>query len=469
MMKKKWKDNLLPIVLTAAMVSMLVVGCGVDAANSASSAETEVVTTAAAEVPTSYLSADDITINETIENNEDGEHAVTADAEDGSYANIKVEKTGEASGDQADFYGENSAIFATNGAILDLNEIVVETDGTHANAIFSYGEGTTVNISDSVITTSGNCSGGLMTTGGGTMNASNLTIHTTGNSSAAIRSDRGGGTVMVNGGSYTTDGTGSPVIYSTADITVSDARMESTASQGVVVEGQNSVTLNNVTLLADNNTKNSNKSSYYQAVMIYQSMSGDADEGEAYFTMNGGSLTNQNGDIFFINNTLCSINLNDAEIVNNGDGVFLRAAAAGWGSEGSNGGHVTTNATSQEINGDMVVDDVSSLNLYLKEKSTFTGAINSDGEAGDVYVDLSGGSKWVLTGDSYITSLTCDADSIDLNGYTLYVNGTTYTESTSSAGSAIEVTITHSGGMGGPEGMGAPPEGGPGGTPPAKP
>ena len=489
-MNKKWKDKLLPIVLTTTMVSMLVVGCEVDAAKSSTSVTAEVVTSASTEAPVSYLTADDITINETLENSEDGGHAITADAEDVSYSNIKVVKTGEASGDEADFYGENAAIYATNGATLDLKEIVVETAGTHANAIFSYGDGTTVNISDSVITTSGNCSGGLMTTGGGTMNATNLTIHTTGNSSAAIRSDRGGGIVNVTGGSYTTDGTGSPVIYSTADITVSDARMESTASQGVVVEGKNSVTLNDVTLIADNNTKNSNKSDYYQAVMIYQSMSGDAAQGEASFTMNGGSLTNQNGDIFFVNNTLCTINLSHAEIVNNGGGVFLRAAAAGWGSEGSNGGHVTMNASGQEINGDMVVDDVSSLNLYLTDGSTFTGAINSDGDAGEVYVELSGGSKWVLTGDSYITSLTCDAGSIDLNGYTLYVDGEVYTEGSASTGDAIEVTISNSGGMGAPPdggnggpggappdgGMGgpggAPPDGGmggPGGTPPAKP
>ena len=479
-MKNKWKSLVLPVVLTIGMISVVIAGCGAEAVSDSSSADTGLISSALAEAPTAYLTADDITINETIENNEDGGHAITADGEDASYSNIKVVKTGESSGDEADFYGENSAIFATNGATLDLNEIIVETNGTHANAVFSYGEGTTVNISDSVIETSGNCSGGLMTTGGGTMNASNLTIHTTGNSSAAIRSDRGGGTVTVTNGSYTTEGTGSPVIYSTADITVSDARLESTASEGIVVEGKNSVTLNDVTLIANNTAKNSDKSSNYEAVMIYQSMSGDAAEGEASFTMSGGSLTNQNGDIFFVNNTLCSINLNNAEIVNEGDGVFLRAAAAGWGSEGSNGGHVTMNTSSQEINGDMIVDSVSTLNLYLEKNSSFTGCINSDGEAGEVYVELSEGSKWTLTGDSYITSLTCDADSIDLNGHTLYVNGEAYTEGTSSSGSAIEVTISSSGGpggmeappdggMGGPDGMGAPPDGGMGGNPPEKP
>ncbi len=374
-----------------------------------------------------FLSADDITINETITNDEDGDHAILADGETASYSNISVEKTGDSDGDEADFYGENAAIFATDGAELTLSNMLITTDGKHANGVFSYGEGTVVNISDSVIETSGNCSGGLMTTGGGTMNATNLTIHTTGNSSAAIRSDRGGGTVNVTGGSYTTDGKGSPVIYSTADITVTDALLTSTASQGVVVEGSNSVTLNDVDLVADNNTKNSDKSSWYQAVMIYQSMSGDAAEGLASFTMSGGSLTNKNGDVFFVNNTSATITLTDVEITNKDtDGVFLRAAAAGWGKDGSNGGHVTMVASNQVITGDMLVDEISSLELTLSDDSVFSGAINPDGEEGEVNVIIESGSTWTLTGDSYITSLDADADAIDLNGYTLYVNGTAY-------------------------------------------
>ena len=353
---------------------------------------------------------------ETLENHEDGEHVLTAEGEEVTLEDAKVIKTGDdSSGDEADFYGSNSALFASDGGTLNLNNLYITTDGKHANAVFSYGEGTTVNISDSVIETGGDCSGGIMTTGGGTTNAENLTIHTTGNSSAAIRSDRGGGTVTVTGGSYTTDGKGSPVIYSTADITVSDAELTSTSSQGIVVEGKNSVTLNNVTVDADNTSKNSDKSTYYQAVMIYQSMSGDAAEGTASFTMNGGTLTNHNGDIFFVNNTTAEILLQEAEIINEADGVFLRAEAAGWGNEGSNGGHLTLSAKKQEINGDMVIDEISSLNLYLTDSSSFTGAVNM-ADGGEVYVELADGSTWTLTGNSYITSLTCDAEAINLNG-----------------------------------------------------
>ncbi|MBO7677958.1 MAG: hypothetical protein J6S49_10655, partial [Erysipelotrichaceae bacterium] len=247
-------------------------------------------------------------------------------------------------------------------------------------------------------------------------------------------------------GSYVTEGKGSPAIYSTADITVSDAYLESTSSQGIVVEGQNSVTLNNVELVANNVSKNSDKSDWYQAVMIYQSMSGDADEGLAEFTMNGGSLLNKNGDIFFVNNTTATIDLSNVSITNeDSEGVFLRAAAAGWGSEGSNGGHVTLNLSSQTLEGDIIVDEVSSLNMYLKDSSSYSGAINEDDEDSSIYVEIEEGSTWTLTADSYVTSLTCNANGIDLNGHKLYVDGVEYEAGTASLGEAVTVTVSSSG------------------------
>lgn len=418
-----------------------------------------------------YLTKDDITVNETFTSETDGEHAIEVSGEEAEYSNIGVNKTGDADGDEADFYGENAAVFATEKGTLTITDSLIETNGKHANAVFSYGEGTTVNISDSVIETQGNCSGGLMTTGGGTMNAENLTINTSGNSSAAIRSDRGGGTVNVTKGYYRTTGTGSPVVYSTADITVSDAYMESTASQGIVVEGKNSVTLNNDTLIADNNTKNSDKSDYYQAVMIYQSMSGDAAEGTSSFTANGGSITNKNGDIFFVNNTATEISLSGTEITNEDEeGVFLRAEAAGWGNEGSNGGKVNMTASGQVINGDMLIDDISVLNLYLKDSSAFTGAINSSGQSGDVYVEIEDGSTWTLTSDSYISGLTVgEGSAIDLNGHKLYVDGKEYTSGSSSTGEAFEINTGSCSGNGAPDGNGGPGGNPPDGEPPEKP
>ena len=124
-------------------------------------------------------------------------------------------------------------------------------------------------------------------------------------------------------------------------------------------------------------------------------------------------------------------------------------------------------ASGQVINGDMLVDDVSTLNLYLKDSSAFTGAINSSGQSGDVYVEIEDGSTWTLTADSYVSGLTVSKGSaIDLNGHKLYVDGKEYSAGSASAGEAFDISA----GSGAPDGE--PPEkpdgnGGPGGNPPS--
>ena len=351
-------------------------------------------------------------------------------------SDITVSKTGDSDGgDNTSFYGTNSAIIAKDGANLTIKNATITTDATGANGVFSYGgsattnnsssDGTTVNISASKITTSKDNSGGIMTTGGGVMNATNLTINTSGTSSAAIRSDRGGGTVTVNKGTYKTTGKGSPAIYSTADITVKNATLISTASEGAIIEGKNSITLDNVKLTDTNNELNG-QSTTYKNIFLYQSMSGDAANGEAVFTSKNSTITTNKGDSIYVTNTTATINLENNIFVNNDtDGNFLRIKKDSWGNSGSNGGTVTLNLTNQKVNGNIVVDSISKLTMNLKSGSSFKGTINSSNE-GEVSLTLDKTSSITLTGNTYIKSLT-NADSsnsnINLNGYKLYVNG----------------------------------------------
>ena len=353
-----------------------------------------------------------------------------------SLSNITVTKTGDSDGgDNTSFYGTNSAIIAKSGATVNITNANITTDANGANGVFSYGgsattnnsnnDGTTVNISDSTITTSKNNSGGIMTTGGGVMNATNLTITTAGTSSAAIRSDRGGGTVTVDKGTYKTTGKGSPAIYSTADITVKNATLIATASEGVVIEGKNSVNLENVELTDTNNTLNG-QSTTYKNIFLYQSMSGDAANGEATFTAKNSKITTNKGDSFYVTNTTATINLENNEIINNDStGYFLRIQKDSWGNSGSNGGTVTLNLISQKANGNIVVDSISTLTMNMTS-SNYEGAINTDNTAKSIVLKLDSSSTIKLTGNSYVTSLE-DSDStysnIDLNGYKLYVNG----------------------------------------------
>lgn len=391
----------------------------------------------------SYSAVKEITSDEDIDGGEfsstsSDENAISASGNiTATLSNINVTKTGDSDGgDNTSFYGTNSAIIAKGGAKLTIKNATITTDATGANGVFSYGgsattnnsssDGTTINISNSTITTNKDNSGGIMTTGGGIMNAENLTITTAGTSSAAIRSDRGGGTVTVNKGTYKTTGKGSPAIYSTADITVKNTKLVATASEGIVIEGKNSVTLENIDLTDTNNTLNG-QSTTYKNIFLYQSMSGDAASGEAVFTAKNSTITTNQGDSFYVTNTTAIINLENNKIINNDStGNFLRIQKDSWGNSGSNGGTVTLNLTNQSASGNIVVDSISSLTMNLKNNSIFKGIINSN-NTGEVELVLDETSSITLTGDTYVKSLT-NADTtnnnINLNGYKLYINGT---------------------------------------------
>ena len=353
---------------------------------------------------------------------------------------ITVTKTGDSNGgDNCNFYGLNAGLLVMGGSTTKINNATIETSASGANGVFSYGgnggqngasgDGTTVIISDSSITTTGNGSGGIMTTGGGTTYAYNLTVDTSGRSSAAIRTDRGGGTVVVDGGSYASNGLGSPAIYSTADITVSNATLTSNLSEGVCIEGKNSITLIDCDMTANNTAMNGN-ATFLDTIMIYQSMSGDADSGTSSFTMSGGSLTSLSGHMFHVTNTNAVITLSGVSLVNEGSNVLLSVCDDGWNGASN---IATLNADGQKLEGLLLVGSNSTLYLNLTNGSSFEGTVSGEisnakgstvsSEVGTVNVTLDANSTWTLTADTYISSFNGEVSNVVTNGYKLYVNG----------------------------------------------
>ena len=361
--------------------------------------------------------------------------------EDVTIENASVTKTGDSNGgDSCNFYGLNAALLAKDGANVTITGSTITSDADGANGVFSYGgnggqngaegDGTTVTIRDTKIKTTGDGSGGIMTTGGGLTYAYDLEVETSGRSSAAIRTDRGGGTVVVSGGSYVSNGLGSPAIYSTADITVENASLTSNLSEGVCIEGKNSITLTDCTLSA-NNTQCNGNATFYDTIMIYQSMSGDADSGTSSFTMNGGTLESLNGHVFHVTNTNAVISLTDVTLINaDEENVLLSVCADGWDGAGNK---AVLNAQQQNLEGSILVGSDSELTLSLTGGSVFEGKIsgsitNTKGETvseevGTVSAVLDKSSTWILTGDTYISSFEGDPGNVIANGYTLYVNG----------------------------------------------
>ena len=334
-------------------------------------------------------------------------------------------------GDNSSFYGVGAAVLATDGTAY-VKDGSVTTDAAGGAGLFAYGDGT-VYASGTIVKTTQDTSGGVHVAGGGTLYGWDLDVETNGESSAAIRSDRGGGTMVIDGGNYVSNGVGSPAIYSTADIAVSNATLTANGSEAICIEGLNSIHLYDCDLTGNMSDLDQNDNTW--TVILYQSMSGDSEVGNSTFQMDGGSLTSENGGVFYTTNTESTITLNNVDINYNDENEFFLQCTGntnqrGWGQSGVNGADCHFTGISQDMQGDVIWDSISDLDFYLTEGSSLTGAVVDDesyaGEGGEGYcnVYVSADSTWTVTGDSTVSSLENEGTIVDSNGKTVTIQGT---------------------------------------------
>ena len=334
-------------------------------------------------------------------------------------------------GDNSSFYGVGAAVLATDGTAY-VKDGSVTTDAAGGAGLFAYGDGT-VYASDTTVKTAQDTSGGVHVAGGGTLYGWNLDVETNGESSAAIRSDRGGGTMVIDGGNYVSNGVGSPAIYSTADIAVSNATLTTNGSEAVCIEGLNSIHLYDCDLTGNMSDLDQNDNTW--TVILYQSMSGDSEVGNSTFQMDGGSLTSENGGVFYTTNTESTITLNNVDINYNDENEFFLQCTGntnqrGWGQSGANGADCHFTGISQDMQGNVIWDSISDLDFYLTDGSSLTGAVVDDesyaGEGGEGYcnVYVSADSTWTVIGDSTVSSLENEGTIVDSNGKTVTIQGT---------------------------------------------
>ena len=411
-----------------------------------------------------------------------------------------INKTGDtaSTGDDADFYGINSAVLVNTNGTLDISNVEINTDSKGSNGIFvtnanasgsgssqaesggqppeatgngggnpqegqppempeGSGEGgqapegnggmpgqttvsgtTEANIKNVKITTHSDKSRGLDATYNGIINAENVIISTDGQSCAALATDRGEGQVHVknsdiNTGVSKASGRGSPLIYSTGNITLENTKGTSYVSQIACIEGKNSIELADCDLSGYGEGNRQDGSTYVDlgGVFIYQSMSGDADVGTSHFSAKNSKLTipeesavYSEAPMFHVTNTACVIDLDNTEL-SFGSPTFLEVSSQNqWGNTGSNGGTAELNTNSEKIDGNVIVDSISSLNWTMKN-TEFKGAINSTGNA---TVNVGEGSTWTLTGDSAVSSLAVSGN-IEYGDYSITVDGQKYDSS----------------------------------------
>ena len=143
-------------------------------------------------------------------------------------------------------------------------------------------------------------------------------------------------------------------------------------------------------------------------------------------------MTALQGPLFYITNTSGKIKLNNVAL-NSTDGILVKALKGDWGvdlpdAKPTRGATVEMVTSQQSLSGDIIVDEFSALSIKMTDHSSLNSTINPKG-TGKIDITLDKTSRWEVSADSYIETLTLPPDTLPKlckhligNGHTIYYN-----------------------------------------------
>lgn len=313
-------------------------------------------------------------------------------------SDVTLIKTGNTtSSDDSSFTDLNAAVgLETNGTVF-ITDSNITTNGLSANGLHTYEDGTTAYLSNVYIHAEGDGSHGIYTAGGA-IYGENLEIYTYDGHGSAIATDQGGGLIVVEDSAAYTYGALSALVYSTGNITVRSLTGTSAIAPVACIDGANSFTL--IDCDVSSGTQNNG---VFQVVSTVSSSTTET----AYAYVNGGTVSETNGTyaLLFVANIEAYVYLTDVAISIRSGILANITADSDWGTTGENGGTANVYLSGIDVTGDIYVDDISAINLYLIG-SSWTGALNEANTTGSASVYLDRSSTWTLTGDSNVESIS---------------------------------------------------------------
>ncbi len=340
--------------------------------------------------------------------------------------NGKITKSGNTTDvESSRLYGLNAAVLATHGGRVSFTNALISSSGTGSAGAYGYSKSTYINLTGSTVTTEGDHSPGVIVSAKAMMKTVNTQVSTKGNDSPVIEIADGGGILIAEGGSFTASGLRSHGIYSKGDVTVTNSTVKAEKTKAAVLKGNNTITLRN-TVLEGNEIYDINPHN----IVLFSKDDDIGTMGLQQFDVRGGTLIARKGDMFYVTSTHGRITLAGVTLIKDDPSSNLiivtgNDGANDWGTPGSNGGHLELICDGQTLDGNIVVDSISNVNITLKNDSTYTGAVTiiPNGEGGASYktnadVFIAAGSTWNLTGNSTLTSLN-NLGTINYNGYTI--------------------------------------------------
>lgn len=291
--------------------------------------------------------------------------------------------------------------FAELRSEIKLDKCTIKTSGESSIGLCSSGTNTYINSTNTEVITNGTNSYGIAAVENGSLNASDVTVITSGEKSDGVFTNNGN--ISIVNGEYTTEGEDSYGMYlgSNSNIVATKAKITSKQSTGIFINGKGDVSLTGCTVSGAGDS----------AIKFSQEEKTGMKPGTATFLMVTGEILASEEEIFELSNTAAEITL---------QGVKISEGKALIDMEESK---LSIAAHMQSLTGDIIADDKSELTVYLKSKSVYKGAINTDNTGKEINLNIDGTSKWELTGDSYITSFTDGVailSNINSNGFSIY-------------------------------------------------
>lgn len=346
-------------------------------------------------------------------------------AENGGELTVKdadVAKSGDSEdSENSGNYGVNSIGLAAGiDSVIKISASDLTSDGAGANALFAT-DNASVWAYDDRIATSADSSAGLDATYGGSVIADTMTISTKGDHSAAIAACRGGGNVSVTNSTIGTSGQDSPLIYSAGTVEADNVTGAASDSRIAAVEGAGAVKIFNSSMESKSAVSDESGPAA-NGILIYGSGSGDdgtSDGGSAVFQVTDSKLTSavESGALFCVTDTKANVLLRNSSLEFDSDSAGLMLIAGDPGESGSDGADVTLTLSKQTAAGDIEVDSLSSLKMYITEASVYSGSVKE--WSGDTYdgipeisVFVGGDSTWTLSGSVYLTDLSMEPGAV---------------------------------------------------------
>lgn len=353
---------------------------------------------------------------------------------------ILVQKTGKAKVKKAELIktghsdseghslwrGQNAALLVAPYSQATIENSTITTNGDGASGIVGSGKKVKITAKDLTIRTNNRVSQGIGAAYGAEISLKQSNISTYGSQSPALATaTKVDSSLTADGVTLRTYGQNSPLISSTGTMKLNAINGEASNGTFGLLEGNTDVTFTNSQLKGANG--------FY----LYQTDLGTAEKGTTKLTINQSRLTETGSTpLFTILGAKAQIKLQGNTISQpsrapflqvlsgTGDTSDLNRAAAAINSTGNTNSQVRLQANQQAINGDILADRGSKLDIKLSQNSTFTGAINPNNSAKQASLSLSKDSVWNVTGDSYLTELNNDDSTnsnIHTNGHTVKI------------------------------------------------